>query len=386
MNVYLDHAATTPLLEEVIDYFSVVLRDYPGNASSLHYEGLRARELYEESKEKIASLIGAKYDEIVFTSGGTESDNIAIFGSLKAIEKTNPDKRHVMTTPIEHEAVLESFKELEKRGYTVDYIPVDENGIVDLNWIEDHISNKTALCSVMLANNEVGVVEPVEEIAGFCRHNGVVFHTDAVQAMGKIEVDVQKLGVDLLAGSAHKFYGPKGVGFLYVREGLPIDPIVYGGGHEGGLRSGTENVTGAAAMAKALEMVVSTIEERSAQYQEWQKKILDICEEIGDYKLNGHREKRAPGSLSLSFKGVNGEALMAMLSQDGIAVSTASACQSHAHKKGASHVLKAMNCGKAYINGTIRVVMGHENTEEEIDYFCSKLKERVDFLRRIQNG
>jgi cysteine desulfurase len=374
------------MLPEVIDYFSSVMREYPGNASSLHYEGQNSRRLYKESKQEIADCINADTDEIIFTSGGTESDNLAISGYLNAIKKQYPEKDHIITTQIEHEAILETFKELKKHGYTIDFAPVDKYGIVDLSYLKNKITDKTALCSVMYANNEVGTLEPIKEIAELCKTTNCMIHTDAVQAMGKIKIDVKELGIDMLSASAHKFYGPKGVGFLYVKKGTPLAPVIFGGGHEYGLRSGTENIPGNAAMAKALAITTQNLSVKNKIYKKWTNKILATCKEIEGVKLNGHPEKRTPGTLSLSFSSINGEALMGMLSMDEIAVSTASACSSHSHRKGRSHVLSAMKCANEFINGTIRVVLGYDNTDEQIDFFCKKLKERVELLRRLSNG
>jgi cysteine desulfurase len=386
MNVYLDHAATTPMLPEVIEYFTDILKEYPGNASSLHHEGQRSRKVYKEAKQKIANCINCECEEIIFTSGGTEADNLAIMGYLKAIKDNYSEKKHIITTQIEHEAVLETFKELSRFGYEVDFAPVDKNGMVDVDYLKEKITEKTALCSIMYANNEVGTIEPIERISEICRSMHCVLHTDAVQAAGKIKIDVRKLGVDMLSVSAHKFYGPKGVGFLFMKKDLPLRPIIFGGGHENGLRSGTENIPGIAAMAKALEITHHNLSRKTEQYNKWVSKILKTCDEIGGVRLNGHAEKRTPGTLSLSFSGINGEALMGMLSMDGIAVSTASACSSHSHQKGGSYVLAAMQCPVEYINGTIRVVLGYDNTDQQVDFFCEKLKERVELLRRLSNG
>ena len=386
MQVYLDHAATTPLLPEGLAYYSEVLKDYPGNASSLHYEGQRSRELYNRAKQQIADCINADYDEIVFTSGGTEADNIALFGYLKATKDKQPNRKKVITSSIEHEAVIETVKELGEQGYEIYFAPVDEKGIVDVEYLKENIDDQTAVCSIMYANNEVGTLQPLKEISQLCREAGCIFHTDAVQAMGKIKIDVKDIGVDMLSASAHKFYGPKGVGFLYVKKGTELEPVFYGGGHEGGLRSGTENVPGVAAMSKALEIVDKNIQEKEKTYKKWTDKIIDTCSQLQGVQVNGEPATRTPGSLSLSFSGINGEALMGMLSMEDIAVSTASACSSHSHRKGGSHVLSAMKCPDEYINGTIRVVTGYDNNDEQIDYFCDKLVEKVNLLRRLSNG
>jgi len=386
MSVYLDHAATTPVLPEVVEYLSEIMLGYWGNASSLHFEGQKARKLYKEAKQIIADNINADYDEITFTSGGTEADNLAVLGYLKAIRSEFPDKNHIITTQIEHEAIIETFNELSNNGYIVDFAPVDEYGIVDLDYLKEKITDKTAICSVMYANNEVGTIEPLKDIAEICHKANCIFHTDAVQAAGKVAIDVRALGVDMLSASAHKFYGPKGVGFLFIKKGIPVKPVVFGGGHENGLRSGTENIHGIAAMAKAFDITNKHLTLKADVYNKWVEQILKTCESIGGVKVNGHPKRRTPGTLSLSFSGINGEALMGMLSMDEIAVSTASACSSHSHKKGGSHVLKAMNCSDEFINGTIRVVMGYDNNDEQIDLFCEKLKERVELLRRLSNG
>ncbi len=381
MMVYLDNSATSPIHPEVLDFMYDFNKKHYGNASSLHFLGLEAKDYLENARKKIAATINAEPEEIIFTSGGTEADNLCILGILNASKK-----KRIITSVIEHEAVLETFKHLEEEGYEVILNPVDEDGVIDLKYLEDNINGDTALISVMLANNEIGTLQPMEKICDLAEKHGVMVHTDAVQAMGKLKIDVKEIGIDALSASAHKFFGPKGVGFAYIKNGTPIKNIIFGGGHERGLRSGTENVPGITAMEKALEICEENREEYSVKYEKFGKIIKNTLEEIGNYKLNGHMKKRVPGTLSISFENINGEALMEMLSMRGIAVSTASACHSHSKEEAVSHVLKAINIDEKFIYGTIRIAMGIENTEEQIKYFSDTLKECVLSLREMNDA
>ncbi len=377
--MYLDHAATTPMLPEIVEEMMPYLNERFGNASSLHFYGEEAKRALEESRATIADLINAEPDEIYFTSGGTESDNIAIIGSAR-----DSKRKHVITSAIEHEAVIEPIKYLEKEyGYKADYLRVDEYGIVDLDMLESVVDHNTLLISVMMANNEIGTIEPIKDIVKIAKRHGVLVHTDAVQAIGKIKIDVKELGVDMLSASAHKFYGPKGVGFIYVKRGTPLLNIIFGGGHERGMRSGTENVPGAVGMAAALRYCYENFDALEEKYARWKEKILNTCEEIGDYRLNGHPTNRLVSTLSLGFKGVNGESLMQALSMNGIAVSTGSACSSHSSHRDVSRILRAIGLSEDYAQGTIRVVTGADNTDEQIDYFIQNLSRIVRKLRKM---
>jgi len=379
--IYLDHAATTPILPEVIDKMSEIMKNSYGNASSLHYLGIEAREILEESRKKIAFLINADPEEIYFTSGGTEGDNIAILGSLP-----NRCGDFALTSVIEHEAVIETFKHLEKIGIMVKFAPVNDEGFVDLDYLKNNLHKGFFLVSIMAANNEIGTIQPIREINRISENAGAFVHTDAVQAVGKIPINVKELGVNFLSASAHKFYGPKGVGFLYVKKDTPVSSIIFGGGHERGLRSGTENVPGAAGMALALELCINSMDKDHIKYNEWSERIISEAGKTEEFKLNGSRKNRIPGTLSLSFKNINGESLMQILSIQGIAVSTASACQSHAAKRGYSHVIQSLGVEESYANGTIRISLGKDNTDEQIDFFIEALKKSLKRLREFGNG
>ncbi len=378
MKVYLDHAATTPVLKPVIEKMLPYFGERFGNASSLHFLGEEAKEALEDARKTIAKHINAHPDEIYFTSGGTESDNIAIIGSSRVSKR-----KHIITTRIEHEAVIETALYMQKTGYDVSLINVKSNGIVDIEELKEKLSENTLIVSVMLANNEIGTIQPLKEISEMAKRYGAIVHTDAVQAIGKMQIDVKELGIDMLSASAHKFYGPKGIGFLYVKRGTSVTNIMFGGGHERGLRSGTENVSGAVGMAAAIQFCYENFKELEEKYKRWKEMILNACREIKGFKLNGDPNKRVVNTLSLSFEGISGEALAELLSINGIAVSTASACSSHSHQKGVSHVLKAIGLPLRYAEGTIRVVTGADNTDEQIEYFIKHLKAAVSTLRKV---
>lgn len=378
--IYLDHGATTPVLPEVFEEMKPYFLEKFGNASSLHLFGEEAKDALESSREKIAKLIKADIDEIYFTSGGTEADNTGIIGA--AIANSHRGK-HVITSPIEHEAVLESVEHLRKNGFDVDFLKVNSEGRVDIDHLKKIIRKDTILISIMWVNNETGVIQPIEEISKIARERNIIFHSDAVQALGKLRIDANL--VDILSASAHKFYGPKGVGFMYLKKGVKVHPIIFGGGHERGMRSGTENVSGIVGMAKALELCYENFDEKHEKFKNWKDKILKIFEKIGGYHINGGTKDVLATHVNVSFKGVNGEALMYALSLNGIAVSTASACSSH-HKNGdgtVSHVLKAMNLDPETINGAIRIVTGLDNTDDDIERFSKVLEEQVNRLREL---
>jgi len=378
--VYLDHSATTPVRQEVLEamlpYFSV---EY-GNASSVHGFGQRARAALEEAREKFASCLGAAPDEIVFTSGGTESDNLAIQGVAAAVRG-----RRIITSAIEHHAVLNTCTALQKQGFTVEELPVDKDGLVrpeDLRRALSSAGKDAALITIMMANNEVGTVEPVKELAAIAGEASVPFHTDAIQIVGKMPVDVDDLGVDLLSVSAHKFYGPKGVGALYVRSGTRIQPIQHGGHHEKSRRAGTENVAGIVGMARALELACEEIESEAERLHELRDRLQNgLMERIPDNLLNGHIAERLPHLLNMSFENVEGESMLLSLDALGIAASTGSACTSGTLEP--SHVLTAMGIPPEIAHSSLRFSLGRANTADDIDYVLEKLPPIVERLRRM---
>lgn len=369
--LYLDNAATTAVDKGVAKKVLEFSVEGYGNASSPHQVGIKAREELEKARKKIARSIGAKPKEIIFTSGGTESNNLAI----KGLAKANPDKKHIITSAIEHPSVLETCRELEKKGYKVDYIPVDENGIVDIEDIKKKLSDKTLLVSVMHINNEIGTIQPLREIGELCKKKGVHFHTDAVQSFGKLDIDVNKMNIGLLSVSGHKINAPKGIGFLYFRKGTKIKPIVHGGGQEMGLRSGTENVPGVIGLASALD-----IKRNKKEIEKIRDHMIRELTKIQGVRLNGSKTERIYNNINLSFYGIEGESLLLMLDKEGIVVSTGSACSSKKLKE--SHVLKAIKVPDLYINGSLRLTLG-ELTKKEADYVIDKIKENVKKLQNI---
>ncbi|MBC7128787.1 MAG: cysteine desulfurase NifS [Thermoplasmatales archaeon] len=374
--IYLDHAATTPVDREVLEEMLPFFNEKFGNASSLHSWGREAKKAIEEARERVAKLINADASRIIFTGSGTESDNLAIKGI--AFSK---GKGHIITSKIEHPAVLETCKYLEKKGFEVTYLPVDNYGLVNIDDLENEIREDTILISIMHANNEIGTIENIEEIGKIAKKNDIVFHTDAVQSVGKIEVDAKKINVDMLSLSSHKIYGPKGVGGLYIREGLKIEPILHGGGHEGGLRSSTENVAGIVGFGKACELAGKRWRSDAEKMRKLRNKIIKNTLEIEEAYLTGHPEKRLPNSASFYFKGIEGESLVLLLDSKGIAASTGSACSSK--KLQPSHVLLAIGIKPEHAHGSLRITLGRENEEEEIDYFLEILPEIVKKLREI---
>lgn len=377
--IYMDHSATTPVAPEVLEAMLPYFRERYGNASSLHEFGREAREAVESARERLASLIGANPEEIYFTSGGTESDNMALKGvALRWRSKG----RHIITTSIEHPAVLEVCRALERLGFDVTYVPVDSQGIVDPLDIERSIRDDTILISVMHANNEIGTIQPIERIAEIARSRGILFHTDAVQTVGKIPVNVNRLGVDLLSISSHKFYGPKGVGALYVRKGTKIESITQGGGHERGLRSGTENVPGIVGMGRAAELASEIMESEIERLTALRDRLKAfVLSNIEDSWLNGHPTKRLPSNLNFGFGRVEGESLLLYLDSKGIAVSTGSACSSK--KLEPSHVLLALGLEPVRCHGSLRITLGRDNTRDDVDYAGECILEAVRRFREI---
>ncbi len=377
--VYLDHNATSPLDPEVLETMLPYYQDKYGNASSIHSFGREARAAVEEAREKVARLIGVGEEEIVFTSGGSEADNFALKGVAYAHEKRG---KHIITSSIEHQAVLNTCQYLEKKGFRVTYLPVDKYGLVEADDLRRAFTKETILVSIILANNEIGTIQPIEELTKIARERGVHFHTDAVQAVGKIPVSVEGLGVDILSLSGHKFYGPKGVGALYIRKGVKIDSLIHGGHHERQRRAGTENVPGIVGLGKAAELAAQEMESWKAHLIHLRDKLeKGIRERIPHVWLNGHPEKRLPNTLDMSFEFIEGESLIISLDLVGVAVSTGSACTSGSLKP--SHVLMAMGVAPEIAQGSIRFSLGKGTRTEDITHVLEVLPDIVDRLRNM---
>lgn len=379
--VYLDHSATTPTRAEVVEAMIPFFTEQFGNPSSLHQFGQWAHAAVEEARDRVAKILHVDPSEIVFTSGGTESDNMVIKGiGLKNIDK----KGHFITSKIEHKAVLETVKYMEKLGFKATYLDVDEFGVVDPSGLEKAIRDDTILVSIMMANNEVGTIEPIEELAKIAQSREIPFHTDAVQAFGKIPVDIGSLGVDFLASSGHKFYGPKGVGICYIKKSMKskLAPCFHGGSHESGRRAGTLNVPGIVGYAKALEIA---FEEQKREFERQNKladKLLEgLKSQLDGITLNGHPTKRLPGFLSISIDKIEGESLLLSLDMQGIAASTGSACSSGSLEP--SHVLIAMGCDPVRAHGSLRLTLGRDNSDEDIEYVLRVLPPIVERLRSV---
>jgi cysteine desulfurase len=380
--IYLDHAATTPVDEEVVEAMLPYFTSLYGNASSLHSFGTEAHDALEQSRQLVAEALNADAEEIIFTGGGTESDNIAIKGiAYQNKDKKNSQGPHIITSAIEHPAVLETCKHLEKEGFNVKYLPVDKYGIVNIDELKKTITKDTFLITIMFANNEIGTIQPIEEIAQITKENNIIFHTDAVQAIGKLDIDLKKLDIDLLSISAHKIYGPKGVGALFIRNGLKIQPIVHGGGHEKGLRSSTENIPGIVGLGKACELARKRMKKDIKHIKILRDKLINNVLEIEESFLNGHPEKRLVNNAHFYFTGIEGESLVLGLNDQGVAASTGSACSSK--KLEPSHVLLAIGLTPEQAHGSLRITLGRENTEEDIAYASNVLHSVVEKLRLI---
>ena len=384
--IYLDNAATTPMDARVIEEVNKHFKETYGNSSSLHSIGQKAGQVLLKSREIIASLINANRDDIFFTSSGTEADNIAIFG----VASKNKEKRnHIITSSIEHHAVELPIKELEKNGFEVTFLPVDQYGFINIKDLENAITKKTLLISIMFANNEIGTIEPIKEIGAIAKKHDVIFHTDAVQAFAKVSIDVNKMNIDLLSASAHKLYGPKGVGMLYIRNkgvrkgwGKYIDPIMYGGGHERDMRPSTVNIPGIAGFAKAVELAKEELERESQRQIELRDKIIKwVTENIEDSYLNGHPTQRLPNNINLGFKYIEGESIVLDLDAVRIESSTGSACSSKSLDP--SHVLLAIGLKPQDAHGSLRVSLGRFTSEEDVNYFLEKLPGIIERLREI---
>lgn len=376
--IYLDYAATTPVDPRVLEVMKPYFGEDFGNASSLYSMGQQARLAMENSRKRIAKIINSEPEEIVFTSGGTESDNLALVGVAMANKKKG---NHIITSKIEHKAVMETCEFLEKQGFQITYLDVDKYGIIDLEQLKKSIKKETILVSVMHANNEIGTLEPIEEVGKICREKDIYFHTDAVQSFCKIPIDVKKMKIDMLSASSHKIYGPKGVGLLYVRTGVKIEPLLHGGGHESGRRSGTENVAGIVGFAKACEIANKEMTKEAKRLSRMRNKLVKGLLKVPNSYINGHPEKRLPGNTNLRFDFIEGEALILKLDMVGIEASTGSACSSKDLK--ASHVLISIGLSPKQAHGSLRITMGRYTKEKDIDYVLKNVPEVVSELREI---
>lgn len=377
--IYMDHSATTAtdpaVVEAMLPWYSV---NY-GNPSSLYRLARESRTAIEEARGKVAKTIGAKPEEIYFTSGGTESDNWALKGAAFALRKKG---NHIITSAIEHHAIIHTCDYLKKQGFEITYLPVDEFGQVRIEDLKASITDKTILVSVMFANNEIGTIQPIPEIGAICRERGILFHTDAVQVIGNLPVDVASMNIDLLSLSAHKFYGPKGIGALYIRKGARIDNYLHGGGQEHRKRAGTENVPGIVGLGVAIEKAVTDLEVKTSQIRALRDALLErILQEIPNTRLNGHRSMRLPGNLNVSFEFIEGESLLLLLDHAGIAASTGSACSSGSLEP--SHVLLAIGLPAEVAHGSLRLTLGVENTDEDVSYAFDEIKKAVERLRTM---
>ncbi len=376
---YFDHAATTAVKEEVlkemIPYFSI---EY-GNPSSIYSLGRKSKRIIEDARKKVAVEINSEPKEIYFTGCGSESDNIAIKGISYAYKNKG---NHIITSKIEHPAILNTCKSLEKEGFCISYLNVDKNGLINLQELENAITDKTILISIMFANNEIGTIEPIKEIGEIAKRHNVFFHTDAVQAVGNIRIDVRNMNIDLLSISAHKFYGPKGVGALYIKKGIHCNKLQDGGHQEKDLRAGTENVTGIVGLGRAIELAYIDLEKYNNRLIELREYYISQIEEKIPYiKINGHREKRLPGNSNISFKFIDGEELLLNLDKKGICASSGSACSTNSTNP--SHVLLAIGLKEEDARGALRVTFGNENTREDVDYLVDNLVEIVQKLRNM---
>ena len=375
--IYADNAATTSMSEAAINTMTTLIRETYGNPSSLYEFGQKAKEVLEQAREETAAIIGADPKEILFTSGGSEADNQAIISAAKAGELKG--KKHIISSKFEHHAVLHTLKKLEKEGFEVTLLDVHENGIIDPSEVEAAIREDTCLVTIMYANNEIGTVQDIKGIGAVCRAKGVIFHTDAVQAIGHLKINVVDENIDMLSASAHKFHGPKGVGFLYARKGIRLTNLIEGGAQEKGKRAGTENVPGIAAMVTALKEEVANIDKNTAHILPIRNKIIAGLKEIPHSALYGDEERRLPSNVNFCFEGIEGESLLLLLDDKGIAASSGSACTSGSLDP--SHVLLAIGRVHDVAHGSLRLSLGEDVTEEEADYIIKAVKEVVEYLR-----
>lgn len=383
--IYMDNSATSPVNPEVLEAMLPYFNEEYGNASTLYTLGVEAKKAVDKARKQVAELINAEEDEITFTSGGSESDNMIIKGvALKEKQNATEEnpRNHIITSTIEHPAVLETCKFLEKFGFEVTYLPVGESGIISLEDLENAIKDTTILISIMHSNNEIGSIQPTKEIGEIARKHNVLFHSDAVQSAGKIPVDVKDQNIDLLSISAHKINGPKGVGAVYIRKGVFIEVLIHGGGQEKGLRSGTENVPGIVGLGKAAEIAKNNLEENMKHNREIRDELIEkVTARIKDSYVNGSLEKRLPNNVHFRFSGIEGESLILRLDKKGINGATGSACSTHDLK--GSHVLAAIGIKPALSHGSLRLSIGPENNIEDVDYIVDSIDEVVSYLRSI---
>ena len=377
--IYLDNAATTKLNPKVLEEMIPYLSDLYGNASSIYSLGRESRKALDLARDRVAEALNTNTSEIFFTSGGTEADNWAIEGVAFANEKKG---KHIITTNIEHHAVLHTCQNLEKYGFEVTYLPVKENGIIDIKDFKNALRNDTTLVSVMFANNEIGTIQPIKEIGEITRERGIYFHTDAVQAVGNIPIDVQDLKIDLLSLSGHKFNGPKGVGVLYIKRGVNISPIIHGGGQERNKRAGTENVAGIVGIGKAIQIATNDIEKKNKNLTELRDMtIKGLMERVPDTILNGDSKKRLPGNVNVCFKHIEGESILLMLDMKGICASSGSACTSGSLDP--SHVLLAIGLPHEIAHGSLRLTFSIENSKKDVEYLLETIPPIIERLRQM---
>lgn len=378
-NVYMDYSATTPVKKEVLDAMLPYFSEHFGNPSSLYSIAQESKEALERARGQVASLIGAKANEVFFTAGGSEADNWALEGVADALKDKG---NHIITTKIEHHAILHTAEYLEKHGIDVTYLDVDAEGRVNPEDVEKAITDKTVLISIMMVNNEVGTIEPIKEIAEIAHNHGILLHTDAVQALGNVPIDVDNMGIDLMSMSGHKIYGPKGVGALYIRKGTKISNFIHGGAQEMKKRAGTENLAGIVGFGKAAELAKENLESHINRVSELRDYFIsEVTSKIPDTIVNGSMEHRHPGNANISFEYIEGESMLILLDMNGISVSTGSACSSKSLTP--SHVLSAMGIPVERIHGTLRFTIGDPTTKEDIDYVIEKLVEIVQKLREL---
>lgn len=379
MYIYADNAATTKMSPAAIDAMTKCMKEVYGNPSSLHSIGQHAAEVLQKAREDVAEVLGANFNEIYFTSGGSEADNQAIRSA--ALFGARKGKKHLISTKIEHHAVLHTLNKLEKEGFEVTLLDVGADGIVDPADVEEAIREDTALVTVMYANNEIGTLQPIDEIARICKEKKVTFHTDAVQAVGHVPINVREQNIDMLSLSGHKFHGPKGIGVLYVRKGVPLFNLIEGGAQERGRRAGTENISAIVGMAAALKEAAATMDATAAKVSALRDQLIEGLSRIPHSKLNGDAKKRLPGNVNFCFEGIEGESLLLLLDEKGIAASSGSACTSGSLDP--SHVLLAIGLPHEVAHGSLRLTLCEENTPEEMEYMIEEIPKVVAYLRDI---
>ncbi len=377
--VYADNSATTNILDEVFEAMLPYLKDQYGNASSIYKLGRDAHKAIKESRAKVAKALNADPNEIFFTSCGTESDNWAIRGVCEKLKAKG--KNHIVTSVFEHHAILHTCQYMERQGYEVTYVPVGDKGLVNVEDVKNAITDKTAIVSIMYANNEIGTIQPIEEIAKVCHEKGVIFHTDAVQAVGNVEIDVKKQGIDMLSLSGHKIHAQKGIGAIYIKRGLVLPNLIYGGGQERGKRPGTENTAAIVGLGRAMEIAVQGIPEKNERVTKMRNRLIDGLLTIPNTRLNGDREKRLAGNCNISFEGVEGESLLLKLDEHGIMASSGSACTSGSLDP--SHVLLSLGLKHEVAHGSLRLSINNQNTEEDIDYILEWVPKVIEELRSM---